>query len=112
MHRERLRTKGCVGTVEARHELPASNYRTAHGRVLSAKGRADRYSCVDCGVTAREWSYIGGAPDEKQQPWVLPHGVPTLVRFSSDPSYYLPRCKGCHNVFDKNQKKSHAYSQA
>lgn len=112
MHRERLRTKGCVGAVEARHELPASNYRTAHGRVASAKGKADQYPCVDCGQAAGQWSYVGGAPDEKQQPWVYPHGAATTVRFSSNPDYYVPRCRGCHNVFDKNEKKTREFSRA
>lgn len=112
MHRERLRTTGSVGTVAARHELPADNYRTAHNRIALAKGKANEYQCVDCKRPAREWSYTGNAPDELEQPWVYPHGAPALVRFSSDPNYYVPRCKGCHIRFDKNMKSRLSFSQA
>ncbi|AOE44491.1 hypothetical protein BIZ70_gp032 [Gordonia phage JSwag] len=103
MHRERIRLTGSPGGVEARHELPPKSYRSAHNRVRISRGAATLYQCVDCGGAAVEWSYRGGDPDEREEPWKLPHGEPTMVAFSNDVTYYDPRCKPCHVSFDKRR---------
>lgn len=65
-------------------------YMAVHWRL----GKAANYPCVDCGRPASEWSYIGGAPDERASK----HGGSL---FSSDSVYYQPRCRKCHRKFDR-----------
>lgn len=104
MHRERLRATGSVGTVEARHELPANHYRSAHARVERRRGKASQFPCVDCDQPAREWSYRGGADNEQYEylnantPWREGE-----IAFSSNPDDYDPRCKPCHIKYDQRQ---------
>lgn len=102
MHRERLRTRGDIGTIEARHELPSNHYRSAHARVMYRRGKASQYLCVDCGEQACEWSYRGGSKDERSEyknantPWREGE-----LAYSSNPDDYDPRCKSCHNIYDR-----------
>jgi len=67
-------------------------YRAAHNRVDQAKGDAERYSCVDCGQVASEWSYTNDDPAEK-----IEHGL----RYSVDPQFYVARCRRCHKRYDR-----------
>lgn len=67
-------------------------YIAAHHRLRRQRGSATDQSCIDCGEQATDWSYEGGAPDER----VVDDNGP----FSLDPSYYVPRCRSCHTKFD------------
>jgi len=74
-------------------------YSGAHARIYMSRGSATGYACVDCGRVAEEWSYSGEDPDElvgKAGLWDL--------RYSTSPSYYEPRCKPCHKVYDLGLK--------
>ncbi len=62
-------------------------YYTVHDRLKRDKGSARDQLCA-CGVTAKGWSYVGGAPDER----VAPQGWP----YSEDQTYYVPECARCH----------------
>jgi hypothetical protein len=75
-------------------------YATAHDRIRRVKGRASEHRCVDCGGSAKEWSYIGGAPDERVGQY---QGV--LFKFSLDQDFYAPRCVPCHRSFDKRKEE-------
>lgn len=66
-------------------------YAGAHQRVRAQRGPASRYACVDCGGRARHWSY------DRRDPNVVAseHGP-----YSTDVTYYEPRCVTCHKAFD------------
>jgi hypothetical protein len=71
-----------------------ASYETVHRRL----GNASQHRCVDCGGGAAEWSYIGGDPNEKCSA--------KGYRYSVDLSYYVPRCRSCHQHFDPARTKS------
>lgn len=75
------------------------SYAVAHSRIRKSKGRASERRCVDCGGEAREWSYIGNAPDER----IGDDGRRKRLRYSLDPAYYAPRCSSCHITFDQRK---------
>lgn len=68
-------------------------YATVHDRLRNQRGRAKNRSCFDCSAPADEWSYLGGAPDER---------IDARVKFaySTNLSYYVPRCWSCHRTAD------------
>lgn len=72
-------------------------YGAAHRWVAKVFGPASESQCIDCGETADEWSYIGGAPDERIDP--------KDRAFSRDPVYYQPRCVKCHRIYDSPKRK-------
>lgn len=73
-------------------------YITVHNHVRYFRGKASDHKCVDCGQSARDWSYEGGCSAEKitEKPdkfagrAVCPH-----------PEHYSPRCRGCHMKHDR-----------
>jgi hypothetical protein len=69
----------------------AVTYDGAHGRVYALKGSASNYSCVDCGMSAKHWSYDHADPDERPGP---------PAPYSVNPDHYTPRCVACHKRFD------------
>lgn len=77
----------------------ALGYAAAHWRVVAARGAASRLSCVDCGESADEWSYVGGCPREIRD---LARGCP----YSPDVNRYSPRCLRCHRAFDYKGRRS------
>lgn len=81
------------------HETRATapTYRTVHGRTQRAKGPASAHACIDCGETARDWSYVGGAPDEQVD-------SVTGLAYSDRPEFYVPRCRGCHVEHDGRRR--------
>lgn len=70
-------------------------YAAAHIRVQRVKGRAADHPCVDCQQPARDWSYVGGDPEERTE---MVKGSPR--RYSLDPERYVPRCRSCHLSLD------------
>lgn len=67
-------------------------YRTVHTRLQSQRGPASARACVDCGLTADEWSYDHKADVE----FFDDNGSP----YSTDLTHYEPRCRSCHKRFD------------
>lgn len=91
--------RGSVATCGDRavhHRRETAGYEAAHGRIETDRGPAAEYRCVDCGGSARHWSYDHTDPDERlgEGRWV--GGLP----YSLDPSHYSPRCVPCHKTFD------------
>lgn len=76
----------------------STTYHGAHYYVRKRRGLARRYSCIDCGRPARQWSYDHADPNELVGP--------TGLEYSTDPSHYQPRCIGCHAAFDQRHRKS------
>jgi hypothetical protein len=75
--------------VDAVFEL---GYSAVHKRL----GDVSVHRCTDCGEQAHDWSYIGGSPDEKvDQRRRSGSGV-----YTTDLSYYVPRCRDCHMKLD------------
>lgn len=73
-----------------------AGYTAAHQRCRSDRGPVQNHPCVDCGRTARHWSYNHDDPDE-----FLAHGLSAHpVAYSLKPEHYSPRCVPCHKVFD------------
>lgn len=72
-----------------------AGYDTVHARLRAQRGKASEHMCVDCGGGAGDWSYIGGAPDER----VERVGRYDLA-YSTDLNAYVPRCRSCHKRHD------------
>ena len=68
------------------------NYRAAHVRVTSNKGKAIEYDCYCCGEQAHEWSYDGCDPLELTDP--------RGRVYSPRPEHYDPMCRSCHRFND------------
>jgi hypothetical protein len=92
-----VRSCGCVGVEAATLAKikPVVRYLSLHGRIRKHRGRAAEYACVDCGKTAREWSYDGGDPEEMVETL---RGM--LLRYTLNISAYSPRCTSCHRRHD------------
>lgn len=73
-------------------------YSSAHSYIRRQLGKAADRECVDCGGRAKEWSYVGGAPDER----LSDKGFP----YTYDPSFYRPRCARCHIRFDRREGRA------
>lgn len=86
-------------TTPGRGAIDSVGYRAAHNRVRTAKGRAASYPCIDCGGTAREWSYNKTDPNELTESRTSSWGE-FQARYSLSPDFYEPRCKPCHTRFD------------
>jgi hypothetical protein len=70
------------------------SYETMHAiRLLQSRGRASEHPCIDCGAQAKDWSYNNAADIELIDEWGK--------RYSFVVSDYDPRCKPCHNRFDR-----------
>lgn len=77
------------------------SYAAVHDRLRKSRGGAATHACVDCGGQARDWSYMGGAPDEMVDPR-------SGLTYSTDPDFYEPRCRDCHARLDGVVAKSWA----
>lgn len=68
------------------------SYEQAHLRLKTDLGRPTQYNCIECGGQAKEWSYMGGCPDELLDRKGRP--------YSLDQSRYEPMCVSCHRRRD------------
>jgi hypothetical protein len=81
-------------------------YVTVHNRLSFERGRAAERPCADCGETADQWSYRGGAPDEAID-------ERRGFAWSADLDFYVPRCRSCHAKYDaKRRRTTHEPDQA
>lgn len=76
----------------------APKYGAAHARVREKHGPVTDHTCIDCGATAREWSYNHTDPNELIDDRF---GVP----YSASPDHYSPRCISCHRKFDRRRSR-------
>jgi len=74
-----------------------ASYAAVHRRVQVRFGPATKYSCVDCGRPAQEWSYIGGCPNEQTSLAGFP--------YSTDVERYSARCIRDHRRHDSNREQ-------
>jgi hypothetical protein len=51
--------------VKRNHLSEDVDYTAVHSRIRNYRGSADGYACVECGVTAKHWSYDHLDPDER-----------------------------------------------
>ena len=72
--------------------LDVPTYAAVHFRLKAERGPASQRRCVDCGDRAAHWSYGYGSQDEQVDD--------RSMAFSSDLSYYHPRCVRCHKAYD------------
>lgn len=72
-------------------------YEAVHFRLLAAKGPATNYVCT-CGETAAEWAYSHQDVNQVK----CPKGRP----YSTNLSYYAPKCRHCHRLEDLNRDAS------
>lgn len=101
LHYERfMRTGDPLGIRPGRWQDHVGSYTSVHKRIRLERGNASEHRCVDCQGQAAEWSYRGGAPDERSG---LVRG--SVLAFSSDIDYYDPRCVRCHRIFDIGARK-------
>lgn len=80
----------------ARWRMATVGYMGAHNRTRRLRGPADRQQCVDCGGQAHDWAYDHLDSNEQWEQFgqfALP--------YSSSPTHYIPLCRSCHVVFDK-----------
>lgn len=81
------------GANSPRWKGESVGYSAAHSRVRRSRGKAELYSCVDCGQQAQDWSFTkpdcdGTMTDNKGRP------------YCTHPEHYEPRCRDCHNKYD------------
>jgi hypothetical protein len=109
-HIRRWRKHGTTEVIRPFGKYPDEEvtYGSMHHRVRRLKGSAKHCVCVDCGEPAVEWSYEGGDPNERIGP--NQHG--TLMAYSTDPSYYRPRCVSCHRHHDGLNHRDKPYPNA
>lgn len=83
------------GQGSGRKRTATPGYDAVHRRLSREIGPARSFDCVNCGLPAHEWAYMGGCPDEEVQDVAGHH-----LRFSADQSRYRPMCRGCHRKQD------------
>ena len=76
-------------------------YSAAHKRVVMCFGPAKLRDCTHCGVQACDWAYTHDCPLELTGPTRCVDRV-LEVRYSADPTRYIPLCKPCHIKFDRH----------
>lgn len=74
---------------------PPETYRQVHKRLVTDRGSASGYLCVDCDEPAQDWSHDCLVAENLMQEI---RGKRLI--FSTDLSVYQPRCKPCHNRLD------------
>ncbi len=67
-----------------------ASYRAVHNRLRTERGRAAGYLCK-CGRNARQWAYLGGAPDERRS---------KEGPYTPDLGFYEAMCIPCHKRMD------------
>jgi hypothetical protein len=89
---------GPAGMLRNRYDYVT--YPAAHAQISRIMGKAKECVCV-CGEPAREWAYLGSAPDEMYGPKRPddPDGIGWGF-YSTDPSYYEAMCISCHTKKD------------
>ncbi len=75
-------------------------YHGAHKRIRRIKGSASRQQCVHCGGAAREWAYDHSDLREISES-LMRRGAFTSLVYSMSPDHYIPLCRPCHLVFDR-----------
>jgi hypothetical protein len=71
----------------------STNYRTLHGRVRRARGRASAHQCSFCPSPARDWATVHGTD-------------------GTDPAeHYIPLCRSCHLTYDDDLRPTEALSE-
>lgn len=71
-------------------------YKSAHHRVVRAKGKASQHPCELCNGPAQDWAYN----HEDPTPLTAPDGR----LYSSKPEFYIPLCKTCHRRLDVSKR--------
>lgn len=89
---------GDVGSPDSRtNDGHARRYQTAHNQLRLKRGSASVHACVDCGMTADDWSLKVDAKTRL----IEPAGTDRAgLAFSPDADDYEPRCRSCHATYD------------
>lgn len=74
-------------------------YQAAHLRVEAVKGKAACHPCVDCDLSAADWSYVRNCRFEVSGPGHPPYCL--------HPDHYQPRCRVCHRAYDQKEVVPH-----
>lgn len=93
-----MRRKGSGLDLDAprkRYNLGDPGYSAMRDKIRKERGRAPEYSCVDCGIQARDWVLRFDASIKTETT-----GPNAGRLFSQDIFDYEPRCRPCHNVYD------------
>jgi hypothetical protein len=88
-----------TGTPAGR-QFGVNHYRSAHTKIVRERGKASEQACLGCDSPAEQWSYRGGAPDERVSVVVL-KGVERNAPWSASTDYYDPLCRACHLKRDR-----------
>lgn len=84
--------RGATGPAHPCWKGDSISYDGAHTRVYATRGAAKDHPCVDgCGRQAEHWSYTYADPNQLSDP---------QGPYSTDPSFYVPRCRSCHRLHD------------
>lgn len=89
------------------HRDYSESYAAVHRRIVSQRGPASEYCCVDCDIPGpwrgrgMQWSYDHLDPDELTTMMVA---TPGPVKYSTKIEHYQPRCRPCHYALDRQAK--------
>jgi hypothetical protein len=92
------RTRSCGCTSGRPITNPEGGYARAHARVRAARGPASSHECEDCSHNADHWSWMGGCKDVHLS--VTKSGDPGMP-FCYHTEHYHPRCRDCHERYDR-----------
>lgn len=87
---ERIR-KGTARCAICASTKETVSYSAMHKRIRNKRGSARKYACIDCGLTAKQWSLTHGSADTLWD---------SDGEYSLSMSDYVPRCVPCHKKYD------------
>lgn len=91
--RRSVRSCGCTGGRPIIEDGVDRGYQRMHARLRKAYGPAGERKCIDCGVWADQWSFVGPCVDEKRN-------EAGKMAYCEHIEHYQPRCRDCHGLLD------------
>ena len=92
--RNKVRSCGkCTSGRPIKEDGIDRGYERQHARVRKALGAASDHKCIDCGLGADQWSYVGPCVGEKRN-------QAGKMAYCEHIEHYQPRCRDCHGRLD------------
>jgi hypothetical protein len=102
LHYRRARTGVPLTQPLGQRNYDQGSYGMTHKRITYKYGKAAKQLCVNCGKQALDWSYNHSGIEER----VLIKSSGEGREYSSDIDQYVPRCRKCHRLFDREHNRN------